>query len=239
MPCSRTRGHASGLCRPAQGSGEARTCSRTKRFRLEDCQRAESSTPIRAIGGVLLCASVLLSGCLSDSFEIKQPLADSHVGITLAPEVLLEVDDTAVKWGSGKVGEALSTVLVKNHTFRLAHYPIYPTHKVPLKIKVIAKGDIASEKGLGFVKAFVTGLLFFIPSGVIQYEDTFSIIGSVSVIRDTQSYGPLTVEASVAANHILFSSPESYARQASALALEDFANRVSLALNRHPEWFSP
>ena len=85
----------------------------------------------------------------------------------------------------------------------------------------------------------MTGFLLFLPSGVIQYEDTFSIVGSVSDSHHTQSYGPVTVEASVAANHILFSSPESYVRLGSALALDDFANRVSLALNRHPEWFSP
>ncbi|TKS60166.1 MAG: hypothetical protein EWM72_01593 [Nitrospira sp.] len=136
------------------------------------------------------------------------------------------------------MGEALSAVLVKNQTFRQVHYPIYPTHKVPLTLKVVASGSIASEEGHGIGKAFITGLLFFLPAGVIQYEDTFSITGSVSLVGDRQSYGPLTIQSSVAANHILFSNPEQYARRASALALEDFANRVSLVLSQHPEWFS-
>jgi hypothetical protein len=116
---------------------------------------------------------------------------------------------------------------------------ISPVHQVPIKIKVVARGDIHAEKDLGMVKAFITGFLLFLPSGIIQYEDTFFLSGSVSVVRDTQNYGPFTVEASVAVNHVLFSIPEPYARRASALVLEDFANRTLLALNRHPEWFSP
>ena len=45
------------------------------------------------------------------------------------------------------------------------------------------------------------------------------------------------IRAILAVNHTLFSSPEPYARRASALALEDLASRVSVALKKHPEWF--
>lgn len=238
MPCSCAGWPTCWLCRSAKTGGEAGICGWTKRSRLEDSERAITPSTARfTLAGALLCAGFMLSGCLSDSFEVRQPLTESLPAVTLASEVLLEVDDTTVKWGSGRVGEALSTVLVKNQTFRQVHYPIYPPHKVPLKLKVVASGGIASEKGLGMIKAFVTGLLFFLPAGVIQYEDTFSITGSVSLIVDGQSYGPLTIHSSVEANHILFASPEPYARRASALALEDFANRVSHVLGQHPEWF--
>ncbi len=239
MPYFRAGWRSCWLCRSAKTGGEAGICSWTKRSRLEDSESAITPPAARfTLTGALFCVGLLLPGCLSDSFEVKQPLTESLPAVMLAPEILLEVDDTAVKWGSGKVGEALSAVLVKNQTFRQVHYPIYPSHKVPLKLKVVASGGIASEKGLGMVKAVVTGLLFFLPAGVIQYEDTFSITGSVSLVGDRQSYGPLTIQSSVEANHILFASPEPYARRASALALEDFANRVSLALSEHPEWFS-
>lgn len=239
MPRARYDWHPDRLHRSTKSSGAARTCTQPKRLGLEDSKNTASCTATQSLTGVLLCVNLFISGCLSDSFEIRQPLTSSFPGPALASEILLEVEDTSVKWGSGKVGEALSMGLVKNRIAQQAYYPIYPAHHVPIKVKVVARGDIHSEKGLGMVKAFITGFLLFLPSGIIQYEDTFSISGSVSVIRGTQSYGPLTVEASVAANHILFSSPEPYARRASALALEDFASRTSLALSRHPEWFSP
>jgi hypothetical protein len=227
MSYSRAGWRACWLCRSAKTGGEAGICSWTKRSRLEDSERAIPSPAAKfTLTGALLCVGLLLPGCLSDSFEVKQPLTESLPAVTLASEVLLEVDDTALKWGSGKVGEALSAALVKNQTFRQVHYPIYPSHKVPLKLKVVASGGIASEKGLGMVKAVVTGLLFFLPVGVIQYEDTFSLTGSVSLVGDRHSYGPLTIQSAVEANHNLFASPEPYARRASALALEDFANRV-------------
>ena len=239
MPYFRAGWRPCWLCRSAKAGGEAGICSWAKRSRLEDSESAITHPAARfTLTGALFCAGLLLPGCLSDSFEVKQPLPESLSTVTLATEVLLEVDDTAVKWGSGRVGEALSTVLIKNQTFRQVHYPIYPSRKVPLKLKVIASGGIASEKGLGMVKAVVTGLLFFLPAGVIQYEDTFSITGLVSLVSDRQSYGPFTIHSSVEVNHILFASPEPYARRASALALEDFATRVSLALSQHPEWFS-
>ena len=239
MPYSRGGWRSCWLCRSANTGDEAGICSWTKRSRLEDSERAITPPAARfTLAAALLYIGLVLPGCLSDSFEVKQPLPEPLPAVTLAAEVLLEVDDTAVKWGSGKVGEAVIAVLVKNQAFRQVHYPIYPSHKVPLKLRVVASGGIGSEKGLGMVKAFVTGLLLFLPAGVIQYEDTFSITGSVSIVGDRQSYGPLTIQSSVGANHILFESPEPYARRASALALEDFANRVSFALGQHPEWFS-
>lgn len=239
MPYSRAGWPTCWLCRSAKTGGEAGICGWTKRSRLEDSERAITPPATRfTLTGALFCIGLLLPGCLSDSFEVKHPLIESEPSVTLALEVLLEVDDTAVKWGSGRVGEVLSAALVRNQAFRQVHYPIYPNHKVPLKLKVVASGGITSEKGLGIVKAFVTGLLLFLPAGVIQYEDTFFLTGSVSFVRDSQSYGPLTVQSSVEVNHILFASPEPYARRASALALEDFASRVSLALTQHSEWFS-
>lgn len=240
MPLSCNGCRANSLYRPAEASDQARKRSWTKRPGLEDSKRAHPNASIGLKPTVivaLLCSASLLSGCLSDTFEVRQPLPESHSIVTLAPEVLLEVDDTGVKWGSGRVGEVLSAVLVKNQTFHQVHYPIYPSHRVPFKLKVVATGGIESETGLGMVKAFVTGFLFFLPVGVIQYEDTFSITAAVSVADERQSYEPLTVQSSVAANHTLFSSPEPYARRASALALEEFSNRVSVALTKHPEWF--
>jgi hypothetical protein len=157
----------------------------------------------------------------------------------LASEVLLEVDDSGVRWGAGEVGNALKTALVKNRTFGQVHYPIYPTHSVPITLLVSARGDIETDGGEGFAKSFVTGFLFFLPVGVLQYRDTFTISAEVSVLRGGRKFGPLTLESRVAADHTLFSGPESYAAHAEQLALEDLAARLSGALAQHPEWFSP
>jgi hypothetical protein len=82
-------------------------------------------------------------------------------------------------------------------------------------------------------------VLFFLPVGVLQYRDTFTISAEVSVLRRGRKFGPLTLESRVAADHTLFSGPESYAAHAEQLALEDLAARLSGALAQHPDWFSP
>jgi hypothetical protein len=153
--------------------------------------------------------------------------------------VLLEVDDSGVKWGAGKVGDALKTVLVKNRTFGQVHYPIYPTHPVPLKLRVSARGDIEADVGGGMAKSIITGLFLFLPVGVLQYRETFTISAEVSVLREGRKFGPLTLESRVAADHTLFAGPDSYTARAGQLALEDLAARLSGVLAEHSDWFSP
>lgn len=213
----------------------------SERSGLEDSERTSKNAaawPTLACVFALFCSASLVSGCVSDSFQVREPLVGAPPTVTFAPEVLLEVDDAGVKWGSGKVGDALRTAWLRNQVFRQVHYPIYPSHKVPVKLRVVASGNIESEAAPGMIKAFFTGLLLFLPVGVIQYEDIFSISALVSVHRDDRSFGPLNVNSSVEADHILFANPESYAKRASDLVLEDFANRISRALSQHPEWFS-
>ena len=151
----------------------------------------------------------------------------------------MEVDDAAVKWGSGKVGDALKTALVRNGTFSQVHFPIFPSRAIANKIQITAKGDIATDDVGGSVgKSVVTGLLMFLPVGVLQYRNVFTITADVSVLAEGRKFGPVTVESRVAADHTLFNGPETYALQAQRMALEDLANRISTVLAEHPEWFA-
>jgi hypothetical protein len=181
----------------------------------------------------------LVTGCVSNSFSVQNPAQARGSSALLVSEVLLEVDDSGVKWGSGKVGDALKTALIKNRTFGQVHYPIYPTHPVPLKLPVLARGDIEADVGGGMAKSIVTGLFLFIPAGVLQYRETFTISAEVLVLREGRKLGPLILESRVAADHTLFAGPDSYAAHAGQLALEDLAARISEALAQHPDWFSP
>lgn len=149
------------------------------------------------------------------------------------------MDDSGVRWGAGKVGDALKTALVNDGTFSQVHYPIYPTHAVPIKLQIVARGDVETDAGEGMAKSFITGFLLFLPVGVLQYRDTFTITAEVVVVREGRKFGSLTVESRVAADHTLFAGPESYAAQGGRLALEDLAGRISTALAEHPDWFSP
>jgi hypothetical protein len=181
----------------------------------------------------------LLTGCVPNSFSVVNPTQAPGSSAPLAPEVLLEVDDVGVKWGAGKVGDAIKATLVKNRTFGEVHYPIYPTRSVPLKLQVLARGGIESDVGDAVTKSFMTGFLLFLPAGVLQYRETFTISAEVSVIREGRKFGPLPLESRVAADHTLFAGPDSYAVRAGQLALEDLAARLSGALAAHPDWFSP
>lgn len=186
----------------------------------------------------ILLLAALLGGCVQNTFQVHDPARANELTSPLAREVLLEVDDSGVKWGTGKVGDALKTALVNNRTFGQVHYPIYPTHMVPLSLRVVTRGDIETDAGEGMAKSFITGFLLFLPVGVLQYRETFTITAEVSVLGEGRKFGPLMVESRVAADHTLFAGPESYAAQAERLALENLAARISAALAEHPNWFS-
>jgi hypothetical protein len=175
---------------------------------------------------------------VQNSFQVQGAAQTATLKSPLAPEVLMEVDDVAVKWGSGKVGDALKTALVRNSTFSQVYFPIYPSRPIANKLEIVARGDTETDAGAGFAKSVVTGLLIFLPVGVLQYRDVFIITADVSVLSEGRKFGPVTVESKVAANHTLFNGPETYALQAQRMVLEDLAQRISTALAEHPEWFS-
>jgi hypothetical protein len=218
------------------------SCAKSERLRVDNsdgtCERKTICSALRSLC-ILSCSAWLMSGCLADSFRVIDPLPAVQAGEVVGEEVLLEVDDAGVKWGSGKVGDGLKAALVKNRTFGEVHYPIYPTHKVPLKLRVVLNGNIRADEGSGIMKAAVTGLFLFLPVGILQYEDIFSLDAMVSLSRDSRSYGPVAVQSAVEVDHILFSDPNSYTTQASDLALDHLAGRISILLRQHLEWFSP
>jgi hypothetical protein len=176
---------------------------------------------------------------MQNSFQVQGSTQASARKSPLAPEVLMEVDDSAVRWGSGKVGDALKTALVRNGTFSQVHFPVFPSRAIANKLQVVAKGNMATDNvGASLGKSVVTGLLVFLPVGVLQYREVFTLTADVSVIGEGRKFGPVTVESKVAADHTLFNGPETYALQAQRMALEDLANRISAALAEHPEWFA-
>jgi len=187
------------------------------------------------VPGLVLILFFLI-GCVQPSFQVQGPAQGVALKAPLASEVLMEVDDAGVKWGSGKVGDVLKTALVKNRTFGQVYYPIYPTRAIPNKLQIVARGDMEAESG-AMGKAVVTGLLLFLPVGVLQYRETYSVTADVFVIRDSRKYGPLVVESKVSADHTLFEGPETYAAQVQRMALDDLAGRIASAVAEHPEWF--
>lgn len=226
---------------PTNRSRRSGPGGRPERRRLENHQTAPGPAIRRSAKKLAaLYFAALLSGCVSNSFTVQNPAPPRAArSLLLAPEVLLEVNDGGVIWGAGKIGEGLKTALVKNRTFGEVHFPIYPTRPVPIKLHVLAHGEIKTDAGDGAAKSIITGLFLFLPAGVLQYKDTFTINAEVSVFREDRKLGTLTVESQVAADHHMFAGADSYATQAGQMAIEDFAARLSSAMAGHPAWFSP
>jgi hypothetical protein len=179
-----------------------------------------------------------VAGCVQNTFQVQDPARADKLAAPLASEIVLEVDDAGVTWGAGKVGDVLKDGLVKNGTFGQVHYPIYPRHAVSIKLHVVARGEVETDAAAGMTKSFVTGFLFFLPAGVLQYRDTFKVTADVSVVRDGRKLGPLFLESKAHADHTLFSGPESYAAQGGKLALEDLAGRLAATLSENRAWFA-
>src|SRR5438445_6099036 len=138
---------------------------------LENHKRTTARAASRStvVPGLVLILFFLI-GCVQPSFQVQGPAQGVALKAPLASEVLMEVDDAGVKWGSGKVGDVLKTALVKNRTFGQVYYPIYPTRAIPNKLQIVARGDMEAESG-AMGKAIVTGLLLFLPVGVLQYRE--------------------------------------------------------------------
>src|SRR2546428_5005836 len=120
------------LRQSALDSKPSRICNKSKRLGLENKERTYPlSTACTSLRLILLALTyvVFLSGCAENSFQVRDPVQERALSSPLASEVLLEVDDASVKWGSGKVGPALKTALVKRQIFGQVHFPIYPTHE--------------------------------------------------------------------------------------------------------------
>ena len=226
--------------RSTERSCKAGSGGKSKRHRVENHKAASTTVPSRrALVLPLLLLVAALGGCVQNSFQVQGAAQTAALRSPLAPEVLMEVDDIAVKWGSGKVGDALKTALVRNGTFSQVHFPIFPSRAIANKLQIVAKGDMeTADVGGSLGKSVVTGLLVFLPVGVLQYRDVFTITADVSVLREGRKFGPVIVESKVAADHTLFNGPETYALQAQRMALEDLANRISTVLAEHPEWFA-
>ncbi len=220
-------------------SRASRRSGKSKRRRLENHKATSTRIPNRKpLVLISLLLTVVTSGCVQNSFQVQDAAQTVALKSPLAPEVLMEVDDVAVQWGTGKVGDALKTALVRNGSFNQVHFPIYPSRAVTNKLQIVARGRIESDSGGAFGKSFVTGLLLLAPVGVLQYREVFTVTADVSVIGEGRKFGPITVESTLAADHTMFNGPETYALQAQRMVLEDLANRISASLAEHPEWFA-
>ena len=205
---------------------------------MENYQRTTYQTTFRARIKTILfsCVLTLLLASCGISYNIHDPTSSLHPIAPLAKEIVLQVDDTGLRWGTGQVGEVVKNHLINNEVFEKVNYPIFPRYKGPIKIQILAQGDI-DEDGIGVLKAILTGLLFLLPVGIIQYEDTFVIEADIKVTQEGRVVGSFKIKSEVDANHTLFSRAHQYTVGAQKLVLEEFAKRISVELNHHPEWF--
>jgi hypothetical protein len=184
---------------------------------MEDHQASLTITqnkPALIIAG-LFCF-LALNACAQNTFQVQGAIPAVGLKSPLAAEVLMEVDDVAVTWGTGKVGDALKLALVRNGIFGQVHFPIYPARAIANKLRIVARGNIETDAGEALGKSVATGLLMFLPVGVLQYRDVFAITAEIAVLNEAGKFGSVTVESKVAADHTMFNGPESYASQANA-----------------------
>lgn len=215
-----------------------RTGIQPKRSRLADRKlpwgkrRNIRSLALIIISVIQVC---LLSGCGASS-QVRDAIERPSKASPLAHEIRLEIDESSLKWGDCQLGTILKERLVENKTFTKVHYPIYPPHTDPLKLKVVAHGN-KDEDSTGFLKAFFTGLLLFLPVGIIQYEDNFTVSVDMWVNKKERVLGPVKISSVVEVRHTLFSKAERYTPDARAKGFADLANRIITELRNQEDWF--
>lgn len=152
-----------------------------------------------------------------DNFESPGLIADS---------VVLTVNEGAVIWGHGDLGELLREKLLAEGAFRQVHYPIEPRNPPPYRLTINAKGSIDEEIGFGIVKSIFIGLLFFIPVGIIRFNRDFILDADISFQDDGAARRRFKITSETTVSHTMFSHGEQYEPVARKAAAEDLGLRI-------------
>jgi hypothetical protein len=152
----------------------------------------------------------------------------------IAEGMVLKVNDSAVIWGGGRLGDIVRDTLVSSGTFGHVYFPIEPRNPPALRMAIDASGTVDEEVGLGIVKAALIGVLLFLPVGVIRFNKTFNLNATVALFDGSRELRRFQVTTATGVSHTMFSQIEDYETAAQTAAFRDLGERIAAELGTVP-----
>lgn len=182
---------------------------------------------------VLVAALVLtIGGC---GWKVTPPESGPPGSVhKVGSRVVLKFDEASVAWGGGHGGEIVRDALQKLGVFDEVAYPVEPRRPTPLRLTVVATGNVDEEEALGTVKAFVIGFFLFVPAGVIRFGKTFDLDATVTFTDGERELRRFEVQTKTRVSHTMFSHSDQYEPVARRAAFEDLAHRIAVELGSLP-----
>lgn len=178
----------------------------------------------------LLALSVATAGC---GWKVIPPKAPPEVGSgSVADRVVLQVNDGAVAWGRGELGQVVSEKLVAFGGFEEVYYPVEPRNPPPMRLVVTASGEVDEEVFLGTMKSMFIGFLLFIPVGIVRFNKDYRLEANVKLIEEARVLQEFRVESATEISHTLFSDIAAYEPEARRVAFENLAEQIMAELRR-------
>ena len=181
---------------------------------------------------IALFLAICMIGCGWKVVPLSRP--EVPVAPKLITErVLLRVDDVGVIWGGGRLGEIVRETLITEGAFQDVYYPIEPMSPPTFRLVITATGDVDEEVGLGLVKSVITGMLFFLPVGIIRYNKDFNLDAEVVLFKANEELHRFQVNNSTNISHTMFSDITSYETKARLVAFKNLGQQIVAHLRRH------
>ena len=183
-----------------------------------------------------LLYAVLILAVSSCGWKVTPPLGyvGNNKGTKIADQLFLKVNDSGVFWGGGKLGETVRDALTETGAFKEVFYPVEPRNPPVLRLTIDAKGDVDEEKGLGTLKAFFIGALFFLPVGIIRFNKDFNLEADVSLFKQNKEIHTFKVKSSTEISHTMFSHANEYESEVRGIAFKDLGNKIAVELSKVP-----
>jgi len=185
------------------------------------------SLKVRVLSILLTCS---IAGCgwkVIPPVLPEQPISPHSV----AERVVLTVNDRAVVWGGGQLGQIVADVLLSKGTFKEIEYPVESRNPPDLRLVINANGRVNEEVGPGIVKGIIIGCLLFLPVGLIRFDKTFELDTEVVLLKAGKKLRQFNIKSKTGISHTLFSAVEEYEAAARQAAFKDLGERIAAELD--------
>ena len=134
---------------------------------------------LRLMGICLILIGTLLSGC--SDFHVVKPDNPTMIQAETTPLPLvagIRVMNQRLTGGFSDMGPTFASHLTNSNLFKSVLYPVRSDDKLDLVIDFTGEGKLVVD-GAMFPKAFITGLLLWLPAPIIEYEHHYKASATV------------------------------------------------------------
>jgi len=188
---------------------------------------------LRSCKLLALGLAVWLAACTSWRVSTSPGPTSPAVLRKVGDAALLQVDDTALDWGAGRLGDIVRDTLRASGTFAEVYYPVEPPNAPSIRLRIEAFGSEQEHPGL-----ITIGIWLFIPVlvipillGVLPMRKTFRVDANVLLMNADREIRRFSTSASATVSYsMFFSAKHDFEAAAADAAFRQLAEQVAAAL---------